>query len=601
MADNRRKYGLKWSDEYTQLGIELTFIKNGGYLRVAGAQYGCGLFTHMRNAMSLCWPKDDHHRWSDLILQSYCDNEIIAITGSSDSGKTYTMSKIALVDYWAAPDDTLWLVSTTEGRGSELRVWGCIKDLFNMARDHHPTLAGNPLDYLKTITTDEVEEGSARSLRRGLIVVPCKTGGTQSGLAPYIGIKAKRLRHLGDEVAVMNEAFLNAYANWYGKEDFRGMMAGNFMETDDPLGIALEPINGWESWEDTGKTQTWRTRFYGALGIALDGRDSPNFDFPLVDGRNKYPYMIGQKKLDGIAQTKGTDCWEWYSQCVGKPVKGMDIWRVLSKDFCEKHHASDDAAWHSTKTKLYSLDPAYGMGDRCVGRLLSFGNDIDGNQIIEAGTPEVIPIRVNTGLDPEEQIAMYVFNRCAELDVMPQNIFYDSFGRGTLGFQFSKLFGRLCPVPVDSGAQPTKRPVRFDLFKEETNPLTGRVEKRLILCDEYYSKFVTEMWFSVREAIESEQVRNLDADTIREGCQRKFTRNKSNKIEIETKEDFKSRLKGRSPDLMDNFAIGIEGARRLGFQIRRIEASTSVKQQKNWVRELAEKHRAMVMAKTLRC
>lgn len=896
---------------------------------------GRSLFYHYKEAQKIIWPREDHHRWSDLILSTACDNEVSTILGCSDSCKTWSISKFALTDYWCFPDSTLWLISTTEGRGSELRIWGAIKDLFNEGRRQVDWLAGNPVDYLKTITTDEIdsEKREARSLRRGLIVIPCfpsgtlvdtptgtkrieqlrvgdivlnavgggrvkeihsrisvslvrvrlsdgrsidcteehpfftnrgwvkavdlsrydevfssnetvrllrkklqfkrsykkvllgrlqnlraiktmramrgifpsvqskerqisqwpflwnglrwqmgnrpqssqndylemqnlrkvdgvgsfhpqilfdrlsqcahyhalrilrkgvrvnsgstreeteavlqsilcmerdapsktkeghesdpgrvnsledvpggdlepssqkrattkewikklvqdrrsffrpetgcgdrrwrssnsesygerqgengnlnrawvdrveilesrgdkrfdpskggytvynleveghpsysvngvivhncKPGSIASGLAPYIGIKSGRLRHAGDETQVMGESHLNAYANWYGKEDFKGINAGNFMETDDPLGIAAEPENGWDSFEDTGKTQTWRGKFYRAAVVALDGRDSPNFDYPeQPNGRRRFPYMISKKKLDAVAETKGTNSWEWYSQCIGKPVKGMDIWRVLRKDFCQKHKAMDDVIWKGTpRTSMYSIDPAYGLGDRCVGRKLEFGEGIDGNQILLAHSPEIIPIAINTGIDAESQIAAFIYSRLDQLSIPPQNCFYDSFGRGTLGFSFSKVFGSVCPVPVDSGAQPSSRPVRFDLFVEERNGV-----RRLKRCDEHYTKFISELWFSVCEAIESEQMRGIDIETIREGCARKFTRNAHNKIEVEPKEDMKERLK-RSPDLMDNLAIGVEGARRLGFKIQRLVAEEEEQEDTRW-------------------
>ena len=554
------KYGVAWDAVPAPSDIEFNQIRQGKtFLEKAGRS----LFHHYRECFKIFWPDDDHHRWSDLVLKSYCENDILVLMGCSDSGKTYTMSKIVLVDYWCYPEKTLWLVSTTEGRGSELRIWGCIKDLFNKAVSAGHPVEGHPVDHIKTITSDSIDEDGelARSLRRGIIVVPCKTGGVVSGLAPYIGIKSPRLRHCGDEIPAMTDAFLNAYSNWFGKPDFKGMMSGNFMETDDPLGVAAEPEDGWDSFVDNEKTQTWRSKFYGAFVCALDGRDSPNFDQP---GDAKFPYLISQKKLDGVARTKGTDSWEWYSQCVGKPAKGMDIWRVITKSFCEKNGATEAVVWDGEKKRVYGLDPAYGNGDRCVGRLIEYGKDVSGKQVISIGHPETVPIKMNSHLDAEEQIAIYVKNRLDELGITYDNCFYDSFGRGTLGFQFAKLMGKTCPVPVDSGAKPTERPVRFDMFIED-----GKGGKRLKRCDEHYTKFITELWFSVREAIESGQIRNLDIETIKEGQSRKFTKNKSGKIEVEPKADMKARL-GKSPDFFDCLAVCVEGARQRGFKIQRV-------------------------------
>jgi hypothetical protein len=597
VASSISKYGTIWPVGTDPLEIEMAAIKKGGrWTSTKGIPCGEGLFHHYKEMMSILWPKDDHHRWSDLILKTYFDNEITVITGCSDSSKTFSISKIILCDYWCFPNETLWLVSTTEGRGSELRIWGVIKDLFNSARERFGYLQGNPLDYLKTITTDSVdEEGeSARSLRRGIIVIPCKAGGVASGLAPYQGIKAPRLRYAGDEIAAMGDGHLHGFSNWFGKEDFKSIMAGNFMECDDPLGVVSEPENGWDSWVDSGKTQTWKSRFYGAQVIALDGRDSPNFDFPQdALGRQKYRYLIGPKKLKGIRETKGEDSWEWWSQVVGKPVKGMDIWRVWSKDFCKLHKASEEVFWRGTQQiHGYGLDPAYGGGDLCVGRHFEMGLDIDGKQILFFHPPEIVPIKINTGIDPEDQIAEFVAKRLVELNIPSTNCFYDSFGRGTLGFSFSKRMV-VCPVPIDSSAKPTQRPVRFDLFVQSVGS-----QKRLKRCDEHYKKFITELWFSVREAVDAEQVRGLDQETIREGCSRKFTK-KDDKIEVEPKDDMKERA-GKSPDKMDNAAICCEGARRLGFKIQRnIPTNASDEDDTNWLDDLNEKTQKLEKAHQL--
>lgn len=587
------KYGKRWPDGTPDLKIEFSMIRKGD---VWLKSQGRSLFFHFKEAIKLIWPKDDHHRWTDLILQTYCENDVSVFLGCSDSTKSWTMSKIVLVDYWAAPDQTLSLVSTTEGRGAELRIWGAIKDLFNQGRERHDWLEGNPVDYLKTITTESVddERREARSLRRGIIVVPCKTGGLVSGLAPYIGIKAPRLRHCGDELQAMSDAFLNAYSNWYGKSDFKGMMAGNFMQTDDPLGIASEPVDGWDTYVDTQKTQTWKGRFYGAAVVALDGRDSPNFDEPMVNGRPKYPYLIGAKKLNAVRETHGEDSWQWWTMCVGKPVKGMDIWRVINRDFCRKHGASEDVTWKDTVLGLYSLDPAYGGGDLCVGRRYEMGIDIRGKQMLWCGAPEIIPIKLTNEKDAEEQIAEYVYHRLNQLGIKPENCGYDSFGRGTLGNAFAKLFGSVCPVPIDSSAQASGRPVRFDLFVEDSNG-----GKRLKRADEHYRKAVTEYWFSVREAIESGQIRGLDKETISEGCARKFTRNRDNKLEIEPKEDYKERCQGRSPDRFDNLAIGVEIARQRGFRIENLAAKVEQKKGPDWLDKQVKGYESLLKSKQL--
>jgi hypothetical protein len=105
--------------------------------------------------------------------------------------------------------------------------------------------------------------------------------------------------------------------------------------------------------------------------------------------------------------------------------------------------------------------------------------------------------------------------------------------------------------------------------------------KRLKRCDEHYSKRVSELHFSVRYAIEARQIRGLTNEVRDELCAREWKRTKLDKIEVETKDETKDRL-GRSPDLADHAAILVEGARRLGFAIARLQAPEISREDGDW-------------------
>ena len=198
------RYGLDWDDKSNPLRIEMQFIRSGGYMTVKGKTYGEGLFTHYRNLQSLLWPDgEDHHRWSDLMLREILENRITAITGARDSGKTHVaLSRYGLTDYFCFPDETLILISSTDIRGLQMRVFGDIKDLHKKALERHPWLPGHVLESKYGIFTDELnDECSTRDMRRGIISIPCldRKGAWTGGLEKFVGIKQKRRRLLGDE------------------------------------------------------------------------------------------------------------------------------------------------------------------------------------------------------------------------------------------------------------------------------------------------------------------------------------------------------------------------------------------------------------------
>lgn len=593
-------YGKKFADTVLPLQADFWALKQDDeFLKLVGVSR-VSVYLKIHETL---WPEDIRHRWFIQGLTAIVENDITVLMGCSDSGKTYLMTVHPLIDFFAMPETSLSLVSSTDARSLEIRIWGKMKEYFNRAKDRFDWLPGYVLDSAKAITSDAIDDDNerGRTLNKGIICIPCMSGGNYVGLGKFIGVKPPNtpgkndgiLKHYGDECQAMRPSFLDAYANWYGKR-FKGVMAGNPIDISDPLCIAGEPKDGgWDGFEDSGATQEWKSRFYNAHVLAYDGRDTPNND----QTGTKFPFLISKKKVDMVAATEGMDSWKWFSQCVGKPSKNMISWRVITLALCVKHRAFDPVTWLGTpRIKLYSLDPAYGGGDRCVGGSMEFGTDVDGRQALEVGEPEIIPIKLNSKLDAEEQIAAFVKDKSDRLGILPENIFYDSFGRGTLGFSFAKVFGFTCPVPIDSGMKPTTRPVRQDLYvKDEMTK-----ERRLKRCDEHYSKFVTEMWFSTREAIQSEQIRGLGRATAEEGQMRLYKIVSGNRIEVESKDDMKERIK-KSPDLYDWFSIGVEGARRLGFKIARIggEIEIEVSKDRSWLTAAQDRARKLLKSKQL--
>jgi hypothetical protein len=120
--------------------------------------------------------------------------------------------------------------------------------------------------------------------------------------------------------------------------------------------------------------------------------------------------------------------------------------------------------------------------------------------------------------------------------------------------------------------------------------------RRLKRGNEHYSKFVTELWFSVRYAILGEQIRQLPKDVAEEGYKRlwRFTKGQPPRIEVETKEEMKLRTT-RSPDLFDMTVTLVEGARRLGFEIRNLKDGSAAQEQDNdWLERELYKYRQTV-------
>lgn len=576
MATTIERYGAHWPAGLDALQIELGAIRQGGqWKNSAGAVCGLGMFQHYKNAQKLLWPEQDHHRWSDLTLSEILKNKVTVFTGPQNSNKTFSAAKYGLVDYWAWPECTCILVSSTDVRGLEMRVWGKMKDLINQARDRYDHLPGVILESLHAFATDEIEEDEGgkdkrgRVLTRGIICIPCLAGGKYVGLGKYVGIKQKRVRLLADEAQLMGQSFLDGIANLGGNQDFKAVIMGNPNDPMDPLGLAAEPLGGWDSQPEPTKTTVWKTRFPDGVCVNLVGTDSPNNDYPELT-KPKFPYLIHKWRIDEIEKFWGKDSIQYYRDAVGVMMSGLLVWRVINRELCRQHKALDKAIWEGTqRTKIYALDAAYGGtgGDRCVGGWVEFGNSVSGGQILRVEAPSIIPVSVRNAGQPEDQIAIHV-QRDIERELIPvENVFYDSTGRGTMGAAFARQFKERVPVPVEFGGKASKRPVRHDLFVREEGG-----QQRHKRCDEHYTNFVTELWFSSRYAIEAEQIRELPTNVMMEGCARMYDAQATGgRFTVESKHDPKARERMKqSPDLYDWFVTAIEGARQRGFKIQKL-------------------------------
>lgn len=580
--DRVEKYGLLWPALQEPASIEMHMIQHGGqWTKQNGGTAGLGKFAHYKALIGLIWPELDQHRWFDLILKEWLNNILTSLMGPKDATKTLMMSAIGLADYYCFPFNTLGIFTSTSRTGLDLRIWGEVKSLHVRAKQRYDWLPGHPVDSLHVITTDDLKTERVRDLRRGLVCV----GSDKIG--EVVGIKQARRRLYGDEFQHCKPAFLTDGLPNLNSGDFKGIFSGNPIGDGDALDKLAEPKDGWGSISEPEKTTVWNTRDIGGRCVNLIGTDSPNFDFPQEPGP-RYPYMIHQKSIDRVVARWGLNSYQYFRYCKGTRMAGMDAMKVVTRDLCIEHHAMEQVFWlNQNRTLVYAVDAAYGNigGDRCVGGSVEFGRDVTGQTILSVNRPVIIPVKPHkiAGRSPEDQIALYVRDECERDGIPPGNVFYDSTGRGSLGTSFARLWSAEVN-PVEFGGGPTERPVSSELMIRDLKD--GKM--RLMTAKERFSKFVTELWWSVRYVIEADQMRNLPEDVMWELSRRIWRTVRGDKYEVETKAEMKERV-DESPDLADWLVTAIEGARRLGFQIANMELKDPTRQNDQWKLDLRRK------------
>ena len=574
-------YGEVWPVD-DALAIEMACIRKGGHwINRAGMACGAGLFHHFKRLQSILWPRKKWHRWNELLLKNFIANRVTGVMGPASSGKSREACDYALTCYFIWPDETTVLVSSTDTRSLELRIWGEIKKQWRQATELHDGLAGHVIDSRQMITSDP-KGTEGRDFRNGIVGVPCQIGTTYVGLGKYVGVKNKRILLCADEAQFMSRSFFDAIANLNKNAGFTCIALGNPKERVDALGVICEPADedgGWEGVDNTEVTKTWRTRFANGRCVNLVGTDSPNFDVP-PDAPVPFPFLITRQAIADDEAFYGRDSLQFAMMNLGMMPKDTVSRRVLTRLMCENFGAFLPAVWTGTdRVKIAGLDAAYGSvgGDRCVFCELNFGLDQHGKQIMEyVGAPVIIPVNGKLSDTPEDQIAKYVMRECERRGIDPGNLFYDSTGRGTLGTAFARLWSAKVN-PIEFGGRATERPLSPDTSKT---------------CREHYGKMVSELWFSVRAAVESGQFRNLPQEVMTEGCSREWTMISGNRLDVEPKELTKKRM-GRSPDLFDALVVAVEGARQRGFRIARLGTATMQQARVDFFKDILEQRRRL--------
>jgi hypothetical protein len=603
MSQTYEKYGIVWPYSKSELSIHMDMVVKGGRWKKKNKdEYaGEGMSFHFKQAISLCWPWIKWHQWADLQLKCYLEYRVIGQIGPASSGKTFIPAACALMDYYIFPHCTTVLVSSTTRESLEMRILGEIKKLHRDAHERFPWLPGNLIEGRQRIVTDHrsiAVEG--RDFRNGILGVACKKGQSFQGIEEYVGIKNKRLRMLGDEMQFLPRVFTDSIANLNKNPDFKGVFSGNPKDVTDALGVICEPAahrGGWDGGIDQqGGTKTWETRYTNGICIQLVGTDSPN-----LDGQLGIP-LISQKDIDADISFYGQDSLQFSMMDLGRMPRGQAQRRVITRQMCLKFHAMEEPVWKdSNRTKIAFLDAAYrGVGgDRCVLGFLEFGQEAvtptgevlataiitqkplapGDSQILALIDTMLVPVMGNDIKDtPEDQIALFVKDQCERRQVPPENIYFDSTGRGSLMNAFGRLWSPLVNG-VEFGGPPSDKKVSMDID---------------IPCKEYYSKYVSELWFNVSYVIQSGQFRGMTEDMMAEGCFREWGytgSGRGSKIEVETKDKMKLKS-GRSPDLFDALVCGVEGARRKGFYIKRQHAVANKRVDRNWKNDLKDRVRS---------
>lgn len=548
---------------------------------------GNGSFWHRRALIQAIWPDEVFawHDWSDRMLRSTCEYDLVTWIGAGGTSKSTTAAALGLQWWWEAPFETAVMACSTTIKMLRLRIWSEFSRLFcsvpkavEFRNEDGQTVQVCKLGYLgELIDSDLMIRWRKGDNKHAIFGFGVNEGSVQEAITNLVGIHARRIWLMLDELQGVREAIDGAKDNMSKNATFRALGMGN---TDENMKSLLRrtatPIKGWESIDATS-AESWETDggVVAEKGIALrfDGRKSPAIANP-----TKYPYLIGQKHIDAHLRKVGGNLNDpgLCSQCFAIwPVIGLQN-TVLDYTIIAKFRCHEKAVWTGGFRKAFALDPSFTEGgDKRILHELKFGqvNDSEGERwVIELGEWINVPVDATSDVPIHYQIVYFCRDWCVERKGMSDDFALDSSGEGGgLKAIFDTEWGIV--TGIEFGGSPS-----------ETYYDENRTAK------DVYDRRVSELNLNLRSFALGNGLRGVSKEVAEQACSRR-TIYKNKKQTVEKKVDMRART-GESPDNLDSACVGVAFAMMNGAlpggEIRVSRKTQSIMSQ------LAEEGRRMI-------
>lgn len=566
------KYGLLFPPladgrPMPELDIEFACFLRGGTKQTSK-------YDHCARIFGMLWPHVELNRWLERELRAFCENRFTGLTGCANSGKSFGMAAWGLLNWWADPLHTLVIILSTNKVDARRRIWAHVVRLFREARLPMPGKVIGSIDMIALREMKKEEElGSDAS---AIILI---AGGESDALDRLQGMKNDRVIDLCDEGQSVHPAIMDAMFNHKSNPYFEFRMAGNPSQPFDPHGSFCEPISalGGHSldYENLDEWPILALGMYEGTAIHFNNLDSPNFDRQR-EGLPLLPFLPMPDDVMATRRALGPDDPRLWRQSIGVWSKGSSVRQTVFTDAELNKFKVREGADFITSERGFGIDPAYTeFGDQFIVRPFDWGRCADGVSRLRFHPPIAIP---DAPYDEGGVIYRGPFARAKrvrdlakEYGVPARLVGVDDTGRNPIkAILDSELGGVTLGVGFGDNAS-DEIPVNL------VDDTVGR--------DVYINKG-TEMWYSLREFAEHDQLRGLsDVETLRQLAGRKFIMRARGRVMLESKKDYKARVGGKSPDETDAAAVGTAVAReRMGaipglkvIQERRQEWSAQIR------------------------
>lgn len=530
----KQRYGIEFPGEASEATCALGAYSVGiirGWDRVVRGDL-------MIAAMRELWKEDVYrvNQWTERRVRGFCEEEtgFITLWGPSSAGKSADIAAIILTHWLSAPMITTCTVCSTTRSALVQRIFGEIVRLYL-------AIEGAPGEYKVSQTAIVLGDENTKN---GIFGVAVQMGSVKDAMSNMVGKHNRRNVLVIDEMQGTREAAVEAVSNLQGGEDFHFVGIGNPESRLDPLGRYSEPVDGWDSIDQS--KEWWRTKW--GRCIFFDGRKSPAI--VEKDGEKKYPYLLKKKDVEQRARWYGENSPRFWSQTIGFiPPEGL-LRTIFSESFFIKHRMMDPVEWGDGWQIVAGLDPSFSSGgDRCVLSFAKVGRDKTGVTKIMFSETVDIPMELKGDEPLSYSTARQVMEQCKRMGVEPTNLAIDTSGTQTALADIIETEWGKGVMRVSFGSKPSELAVSTE------ESATAR---------ERYANRVTELWHNMYQYGRHGHIAGVEIDTMKEFCGRLLL-DKINPVCVEPKTAMKSRI-GQSPDDADSKVVLLALVReRLGI------------------------------------
>jgi hypothetical protein len=589
--------GMAFPEGTNELTARLWMFSKGwedGYGRVITADHR---MEHLVAAVDLAFNCEGSIRnviwneWTETILKDCIGGweakNFTAFAGCSSSGKSDGVALYGLMEYWARPTDTFFVVMSTTKQDARLRIWKSITQLWGQAE--MKGCPGKLIDsdgYIKG-----VDQRGKLWRNSGVILKAAGKDDEEDAAKELLGIKNPNVIVAADEFNELGIGILNtAYENMTSNERLKFFGMANPDKISDPFGELCEPEGGWK--KITEADELWKSKYGKCRRFIAEKSPRIKEDALIPEEVKSQPgwksrlhWQPDQAYCDRIAANRGG-------------VKSRGYYRFVKAFWCPDGAANsvyseaeflncgalnvEEPAWDRTPLTLTGLDPSFSRGgDRSQMAIGKVGL-VEGKTHLHICLERQIEEDITDSDTPmTHQVVRQWRGWSLDFMVRPNHATMDNTGAGT-------PLGHV----VDLEWSPAVHKVNF-----QGRPSGRKVNFRNKDCD-FYNKN-SELWIQPKELFRSGQISGLSRETMSEMIDREYHDKEGRLLRVESKEEAKKRLK-KSPDRADAILLMIDLALALGY-LRSEEVRNVAKVSNNqWTKAVEKKQVKTTFGRKLR-